>query len=380
MNEIKDKYFDIIITNDNFRITESYSKPLKETALSVLIKIETVLKRKMRYVGNNKDQYSHLTEECLAEILKRKAIEIRDGYLLKNSRKIFSQVDQVNAAARRINFLVSPAKTLLLPNELILEIISYLSISDLAKFSLLNREGRALGYQSMSKRAFKYGHEKGIHGNGMHYLQELFRQTKMFCWRYPIVKKYCSYHKKTKINFEESLLNFKSMSIEDLIDIFSDENFYFNSFNILKIFLINFNKFTIIYNKNYYKNRCKAIINAAKYNEKDILEFLLHNGINPNICEEEGGAPLHFATLEGHLEIIETLLNNGADINLQANGSYATPLHYACKHTNSHVTVVERLLSLGADPKITDINWHTPLQLAVKVGRQDIVELFLKKA
>jgi len=59
--------------------------------------------------------------------------------------------------------------------------------------------------------------------------------------------------------------------------------------------------------------------------------------------------PLHNAAREGHLSVVEYLVNQKADINAQASGwfSSGTPLHLAA--ANGHLSVVEYLVNQGAD-------------------------------
>ena len=68
--------------------------------------------------------------------------------------------------------------------------------------------------------------------------------------------------------------------------------------------------------------------------------------------------PLHIAAQNGYLEIVELLLEHGANPNVQDNDG-RTPLHYAVE--NCHVDVARVLLDHGADPTIRDNEGMTPL-------------------
>jgi ankyrin repeat protein len=46
-----------------------------------------------------------------------------------------------------------------------------------------------------------------------------------------------------------------------------------------------------------------------------VVEYLLLNGCDPNICNDSGRTALWRCCFNGHLSIVELLLNNGADIN-----------------------------------------------------------------
>jgi len=62
--------------------------------------------------------------------------------------------------------------------------------------------------------------------------------------------------------------------------------------------------------------------------------------------------PLHLASQNGNLDVVEYLVNQKADINAQANGySPGTPLHLASQ--NGHLNIVEYLVNQNADINVT---------------------------
>ena len=91
------------------------------------------------------------------------------------------------------------------------------------------------------------------------------------------------------------------------------------------------------------------------------------------------GTPLHYAISEDKKDIVQLLLDNGANVNSQIgpDGKGDTPLHYALK--NNNIPIMEILLENGADVNVNSnlTNHKTPLQYAVSIGEKDIVELFL---
>jgi len=77
----------------------------------------------------------------------------------------------------------------------------------------------------------------------------------------------------------------------------------------------------------------------------------------------EGAEPLTLAVLKGNAEIVQLLLDNGADIEIKAkdkNG--ATPLHYAAFFL--HEEMASLLIKSGADVNSIDANGVTPLDSA----------------
>ena len=80
----------------------------------------------------------------------------------------------------------------------------------------------------------------------------------------------------------------------------------------------------------------------------------------------EGAEPLTLAVLKGNAEIVQLLLDNGADIEIKAkdkNG--ATPLHYAAFFL--HEEMASLLIKSGADVNSIDANGVTPLDSATQI-------------
>ena len=76
--------------------------------------------------------------------------------------------------------------------------------------------------------------------------------------------------------------------------------------------------------------------------------------------------PLYYAAMGGHLEVIQLLLDHGADVNAQKEDRW-TALHLGVLF--GHVQVVEVLLKRGADPHARTKKGETPFQLASSSSR-----------
>ncbi|XP_072177644.1 poly [ADP-ribose] polymerase tankyrase-2-like [Diadema setosum] len=100
---------------------------------------------------------------------------------------------------------------------------------------------------------------------------------------------------------------------------------------------------------------------AAGFGRKDVVEFLLQNGANVHSRDDGGLIPLHNACSFGHAEVVVLLLRNGADANARDNWNY-TPLHEAAIKGKIDVCIV--LLQNGADSHIRNTDGKTPLDLA----------------
>lgn len=113
------------------------------------------------------------------------------------------------------------------------------------------------------------------------------------------------------------------------------------------------------------------------------------NNVNDiNLANKEGRTPLHYAALQGNVEIAKILLENGADVNVadkdtdpetalafRGNEGKA-PLHYAVE--NGHVEVARLLLQKGANVNLKDEDGCTPLYEAVFKGDVIIAKFLLE--
>uniref|UniRef100_A0A8C1QIN9 Poly [ADP-ribose] polymerase n=1 Tax=Cyprinus carpio TaxID=7962 RepID=A0A8C1QIN9_CYPCA len=100
---------------------------------------------------------------------------------------------------------------------------------------------------------------------------------------------------------------------------------------------------------------------AAGFGRKDVVEHLLQTGANVHSRDDGGLIPLHNACSFGHAEVVSLLLCSGADPNARDNWNY-TPLHEAAIKGKIDVCIV--LLQHGADPNIRNTDGKSALDLA----------------
>ncbi|XP_050419991.1 integrin-linked protein kinase [Adelges cooleyi] len=100
---------------------------------------------------------------------------------------------------------------------------------------------------------------------------------------------------------------------------------------------------------------------AAKEGHLKIVEMLIQRGVRINSTNRGDDTPLHLAAAHGHHEIVHLLLKNRADINF-TNEHGNTPLHYACFW--GYEAIAEELIENGALAASANKDGDTPLDKA----------------
>ena len=109
---------------------------------------------------------------------------------------------------------------------------------------------------------------------------------------------------------------------------------------------------------------------AYYFKHDDIAAFLLERGMNPNHMNWQRTTLLHDMAWEGDVRKAGLLLDDGADINAVDDEYRSTPLGVAARC--GRADVVKLLLDRGADPKRSSASWSTPVAWAQKKGHSDI--------
>ncbi|UMM30233.1 hypothetical protein L5515_012202 [Caenorhabditis briggsae] len=114
---------------------------------------------------------------------------------------------------------------------------------------------------------------------------------------------------------------------------------------------------------------------ACSNGHREVVELLLKEGANIEHRDKKGFTPLIIAATYGHAPIVEVLLKNHAAIEAQSDRTKDTALSLAC--TAGRKDVVEMLLAHGANKEHRNVSDYTPLSLASSSGFLDIVNLLL---
>eukprot|EP00435_Cladocopium_sp_Y103_P053574 s627_g17.t1 len=118
--------------------------------------------------------------------------------------------------------------------------------------------------------------------------------------------------------------------------------------------------------------RNQQVISASIDNDLVALEKFLNRPSNPNVTDEHGYTPLHYAARNGHVESMLLLLEAGAEKDPpSAENERITPLYIAAQ--NGHLVAVRHLVEVGADKERADNEGATPLYIAAHNGHLDVV-------
>jgi ankyrin repeat protein len=104
---------------------------------------------------------------------------------------------------------------------------------------------------------------------------------------------------------------------------------------------------------------------ASGKGHTEIVEFLLNHGADTELETCTGHTPMMLAAWyagDGKYETIKTLLEHGAKVNHKEDGDCSTALHYAAMYSGKEV--INLLISYGADVNARDEHHSTPLHQA----------------
>ena len=114
---------------------------------------------------------------------------------------------------------------------------------------------------------------------------------------------------------------------------------------------------------------------AARFNELDVVEFLVERGASLEMEDVEGFTALHHAAIGGKARNLLRFIELGSNVST-VNYNKTSAIHLAAE--KGHTEAVRILLEHGADVKKVDYFGTTPLMLAAKNGHLETINLLLK--
>jgi len=120
----------------------------------------------------------------------------------------------------------------------------------------------------------------------------------------------------------------------------------------------------------------EKMCNAASEGKLEDLKNIINTNNNISLAECPNKlTPLYMASFNGHKEVVEFLLEKGADVNQGITEDGATPLIAALE--SGHLDVFNLLLKKNADTNKARTDGATPLFIASSLGKKEYVDILL---
>ncbi|XP_034426423.1 ankyrin-3-like isoform X10 [Hippoglossus hippoglossus] len=123
------------------------------------------------------------------------------------------------------------------------------------------------------------------------------------------------------------------------------------------------------------QNGLNALHLASKEGHVEVVAELIKQGANVDAATKKGNTALHIASLAGQTDVVKELVTHGANVNAQSQNGF-TPLYMAAQE--NHMVVVQYLLDHGSSQSIATEDGFTPLAVALQQGHDQVVSLLLE--
>uniref|UniRef100_A0A673B2T8 Ankyrin 3 n=1 Tax=Sphaeramia orbicularis TaxID=375764 RepID=A0A673B2T8_9TELE len=123
------------------------------------------------------------------------------------------------------------------------------------------------------------------------------------------------------------------------------------------------------------QNGLNALHLASKEGHVEVVAELIKQGANVDAATKKGNTALHIASLAGQTDVVKELVTHGANVNAQSQNGF-TPLYMAAQE--NHLEVVQFLLDNGSSQSIATEDGFTPLAVALQQGHDQVVSLLLE--
>jgi ankyrin repeat protein len=126
----------------------------------------------------------------------------------------------------------------------------------------------------------------------------------------------------------------------------------------------------------YGKDEARTSLHtASKCGKLDVVKSLLNQGADVNATDTDDATPLHLAAIKGNLDVVSLLLEWGAEVDSR-DWLGQTPLLKASR--SGHVEISQVLIDHGANVNAKKYNYWTPIHNSAYNGYLGIVELLLE--
>ncbi|MBU2625027.1 MAG: ankyrin repeat domain-containing protein [candidate division Zixibacteria bacterium] len=116
------------------------------------------------------------------------------------------------------------------------------------------------------------------------------------------------------------------------------------------------------------------LIASAKTGDLAGVKNAIARGADVALADKDGATAMTWATINGHLPVVQYLAENGADVNGRDTQWGQTVLMYAC--WSGHIAIARYLVGQGADVNMKSTGGNTPLSVAFSHGHRSVA-LFL---